>query len=122
LHGTEINDFYASIDVFALPSVAESFGIAQVEAMMAGVPSVTTDLPGGRYPVTSTSFGQVVPARDDAALERAILELAASSPAWRAKMADRVRRRFDINACIDAHEQVYGSLREAASPHRAVRA
>ena len=40
LRGAEIDDFYASIDVFALPSVAESFGIVQVEAMMCGVPSI----------------------------------------------------------------------------------
>lgn len=50
LSGREISDFYASIDVFTLPSIAESFGIAQAEAMMTGVPSLTTDIPGGRFP------------------------------------------------------------------------
>jgi glycosyltransferase involved in cell wall biosynthesis len=38
MHGRQLDDFYASIDVFALPSVAESFGIVQAKAMMAGVP------------------------------------------------------------------------------------
>src|SRR5262249_31210932 len=77
LRGQQIDDFYASIDVFSLPSTAESFGIVQAEAMMCGVPSVTTDLPGGRYPVQVTQFGSVVPLRDPDALHRAILEAAA---------------------------------------------
>ncbi|MEO3814097.1 glycosyltransferase [Sphaerisporangium sp. B11E5] len=76
LRGQAIRDFHASIDVFAPPSIAESFGIVQAEAMMAGVPSVTTDLPGGRHPVMATGFGRVVPPRDPAALLDAILDLA----------------------------------------------
>ncbi len=34
LRDRQINDFYASIDAFALPSVAESFGIALREALL----------------------------------------------------------------------------------------
>ncbi|MDR7274888.1 glycosyltransferase family 4 protein [Catenuloplanes atrovinosus] len=110
LRGQEIDDFYASIDVFALPSVAESFGIVQAEAMMAGVPSVTTDLPGGRYPVTSTEFGRVVPPRDVPALEKAILELADAPAQWREEKAAEARRRFSVETCLDAHEKLFNSL------------
>ena len=44
----ELPDFYASLDVFALPSVnaLEAFGLVQVEAMMVGVPVMASDLPG----------------------------------------------------------------------------
>lgn len=117
LRGREVDNFYASIDVFALPSVAESFGIVQAEAMMCGVPSVTTDLPGGRYPVTSTGFGRVVPPRDPVALEQAIRELAAITPAWREQKAAEARQRFSVATCLDAHEQLFTSLRETAG-HR----
>lgn len=110
LRGSQVDDFYASIDVFALPSVAESFGIVQAEAMMAGVPSVTTDLPGGRYPVTSTEFGRVVAPRDVPALEKAILELAETTPQWRAEKAAEARRRFSVDACLDAHQELFESL------------
>lgn len=115
LRGDEIDDFYASIDVFALPSMAESFGIAQVEAMMCGVPSVTTDLPGGRYPVLATKFGRLVPPRDIEALERAIRELAAARPQWRAAKAQEARTRFSVTACLDAYEELFTSVRERAA-------
>jgi glycosyltransferase involved in cell wall biosynthesis len=114
-----VDDYYASIDVFALPSVAESFGIVQAEAMMAGVPSVTTDLPGGRFPVTSTGFGRVVPLRDPLALQKAIGELADVPPAWREQKAELARERFSVTACLDAHEALFNSLlRERDRPVR----
>jgi glycosyltransferase involved in cell wall biosynthesis len=112
LRGEQVDDFYASIDVFALPSVAESFGIVQAEAMMTGVPSVTTDIPGGRYPVTATGFGRVVPPREPEALEKAILELAGSSPSWRERKAREARARFSVAASINAYEQLFQALRE----------
>jgi glycosyltransferase involved in cell wall biosynthesis len=112
LRGAEIDDFYASIDVFALPSVAESFGIVQAEAMMCGVPSVTTDLPGGRYPVLATGFGALVPPRDVGALERALLDLAGTSPEWRAERAAEARRRFSVQTCLDAYEKLFLAVRD----------
>jgi glycosyltransferase involved in cell wall biosynthesis len=115
LRGKEVNDFYASIDVFALPSVAESFGIVQAEAMMCGIPSVTTDLPGGRYPVVSTGFGKVIPPRDPVALADAIVELAATPQDWRERKARVAREQFSVAACLDAHEALFSSLRERAA-------
>lgn len=114
LRGEQIDDFYASIDVFALPSVAESFGIVQAEAMMTGVPSVTTDIPGGRYPVTSTGFGRVVPPRDPDALARAIGDLAGASPDWRERQARLARASFSVTACVSAYERLFCSLRDRA--------
>ena len=55
----QLANFYASMDVFAFPSInpLEAFGIAQVEAMFAGVPVVASDLPGVRQPVMRTGNG-----------------------------------------------------------------
>lgn len=118
LRGDEVDDFYASIDVFTLPSVAESFGIVQAEAMMCGVPSITTDIPGGRYPVAVTGFGRVIPLRDPLALEQAIRELAAAEPAWREEKARQARERFSVAACLDAHEELFTTLRERGGATR----
>lgn len=62
----QLADFYASLDVFALPSVNsfEAFGIVQVEAMKAGVAALASDLPGVRTPVQTTGFGLVVRRRN----------------------------------------------------------
>jgi glycosyltransferase involved in cell wall biosynthesis len=114
LHGREIDDFYASIDVFALPSVAESFGIVQAEAMMCGVPSVTTDLPGGRYPVLATQFGALVPPRDPEALHRALVELAAAPADWRETKAREARKLFAADRSLDAHQDLFTRIRR---PH-----
>lgn len=77
-----VADFYASLDVFVLPSVnsLEAFGIVQVEAMFAGVPVVVSDLPGVRLPVIETGFGRVAAPRDPDAIREAILDIRANPP------------------------------------------
>ncbi|MGW4639513.1 glycosyltransferase family 4 protein [Sphaerisporangium sp. NPDC004334] len=116
LDGARMRDFYASIDVFALPSISESFGIVQAEAMMAGVPSVTTDIPGGRFPVTSTGFGRLVRPGDAPAITEAIGELRAMTPERRAAGAREARARFGLEACIDAYEKLFRELGAGRRP------
>ncbi|MEU1726510.1 glycosyltransferase family 4 protein [Nonomuraea sp. NPDC005692] len=110
LSGSQIDDFYASIDVFALPSVAESFGTVQAEAMMADIPSVSTDLPGGRSPILQTGFGRRVPPRDPALLARAITELAALTPDERAEGGRRARRLYGVETFLDAYEELFDQV------------
>jgi glycogen synthase len=107
LRGERVRDFYASIDVFALPSISESFGIVQVEAMMAGVPSATTDLAGSRYPVQATGFGRLIPPRDPQALRRALLDLAGTSRADRLAGQRRATELFGGEGFLDAHEEAF---------------
>ncbi|HEX2418409.1 MAG TPA: glycosyltransferase family 4 protein [Micromonosporaceae bacterium] len=116
LRGQRIRDFYASIDVFALPSIAESFGIVQVEAMMTGVPSVVTDLPGARYPVQATGFGRVVPPREPAAVRQAVLELAALPAITREAGRRRTVELFGGDGYLDAYEKAF---RQALASHDA---
>ncbi|MGY2080210.1 glycosyltransferase family 4 protein [Modestobacter sp. SYSU DS0657] len=103
-------DFYASLDVFALPSVNafEAFGIVQVEAMMAGVPALASDLPGVRTPVRDTGFGRIVTPRDVTGIATGLQELAAADLDRRAG-ADEARRRFAASTVIDAYEQLVRS-------------
>ena len=63
-----LGEFYASLDVFTLPSVNafEAFGIVQAVAMLAGVPVLSSDIPGVRQPVMQTGFGTLVPPADEA--------------------------------------------------------
>ncbi|WP_245601907.1 glycosyltransferase family 4 protein [Hamadaea tsunoensis] len=107
LRGRQIDDFYASIDAFALPSVAESFGIVQVEAMMCGVPSVTTDLPGGRYPVAATGMGAIVPPRDPERLRAALLDVLSWDTGTRDKGAARARELFGVDSCLDRYDALF---------------
>ncbi len=89
----QLDDFYASLDVFALPSVNsfEAFGIVQVEAMKVGVAALASDLPGVRTPVQNTGFGVVVARESADAIANGLRELAASP-------ADRIMGAASANA------------------------
>ncbi|MFF5219492.1 glycosyltransferase family 4 protein [Micromonospora sp. NPDC000442] len=107
LSATAINDFYASIDVFALTSVAESFGIVQAEAMLCGVPVLSSDLPGGRVPVTDTGFGSLVPVGDIPAITAGIEELLAMPADVRARGQRRARDLYSAGASLTAYENLF---------------
>ena len=104
-------DFYASLDVFALPSVNsfEAFGIVQVEAMMTGIPSLASDLPGVRIPVQRTGFGGIVPPRDPDAVHRALLGLQADPPD-RAAGAAATRKWYGPGTSIRQYGELFASL------------
>ena len=88
--------YYRTSDVFVLPSVArtEAFGVVQVEAMAAGLPVVSTNLPTGVPWVNQDGVsGLVVPPADPRALGAAIASLLRD---------DVLRRRLGQNAAARA--------------------
>jgi glycosyltransferase involved in cell wall biosynthesis len=103
-----LDDFYASLDVFALPSVNafEAFGIVQVVAMMAGVPAVVSDLPGVRTVVENTGFGAVVAVQDVAGLTTALERLRDEPPDPEAGSASAAAL-YSVDSVLDAYEAVF---------------
>ena len=91
----DVASHYAAADVFALPAVerSEAFGLVQLEAMAAGLPVVNTSIPSG-VPFVSRDgqTGITVPARDAAALARALQRLL-GDPALRARLGAAGRQR-----------------------------
>ena len=73
---TEVPGIISKMDVFCLPSVAESFGVSAVEAMACCVPVIATDVDGFREVVDDGVTGYLVPARDPQAMADRICELA----------------------------------------------
>lgn len=106
-------DLYASLDVFALPSVNsfEAFGIVQIEAMLMGVPSLASDLPGVRMPVRRTGFGAIVPPRDPEAIHRALVALQQSTPDREAGAA-ATRAIYGAALSIQQYGELFDSVRE----------
>lgn len=105
---SDVDDFYASIDAFALPSVNafEAFGIVQVVAMMAGVPAVVSDLPGVRTVVENTGFGAVVAPRDVAGLTAALARLRDDPPDATTGSASAAAL-YSVDSVLDAYEAVF---------------
>jgi len=108
LDDAELADFYRSLDAFALVSVNafEAFGIVQVEAMMAGVPAIASDMPGVRQPVLQTGFGVVVPPRDAGAITHALGEIA-DRRFDSVGLSRRAAELYDISHALDEYEDLF---------------
>jgi glycosyltransferase involved in cell wall biosynthesis len=91
---SDIWPLLAAADVFALSSVHETLGIAVIEAMAAGLPTVATDVGGLPELVEPDVTGHLVPPRDPAALAEALSALLTNAPA-RDRMARAARERAE---------------------------
>lgn len=119
----ETKDFYASIDTFALTSVAESFGIVQAEAMMCGIPVVSSNLPGGRTPVQQTCFGILTEPADIKAISEALTKLRNFPENEKGILARKARTLYGFKACISSYLSIFNSLSnfECINPQDIVR-
>jgi glycosyltransferase involved in cell wall biosynthesis len=75
LRGEALAQAYASADIFAFPSLTETFGQVTLEAMASGLPVVAFVAEGTRDLVTHERTGLLVGERSAAALARAIESL-----------------------------------------------
>jgi glycosyltransferase involved in cell wall biosynthesis len=100
-----VPDVLSELDIFAAPSLSESFGVAVVEAMASGLPVVATDVDGFREVVADGETGTLVPPRAPEAMAEALLELA-DNPALRLEMGAKGRKRaealYDFDKNIDS--------------------
>lgn len=113
--------WYASADVFCLPSIYEGFPLAILEAMAAGLPVVATAVAGVPEAVADGVTGRIVAPEDAAALARALLELVAD-PATARRMGEAGRRRveeeFAIPRIAGAYIELWQRLLAGAGPAR----
>jgi glycosyltransferase involved in cell wall biosynthesis len=109
----DLENVYGASDVFVLTSRNEGTPVALIEAMAAGVPSVSTDVGGVRDVVTGPQLGSLVPFGDAAALAEAVRELVESPDrklaVGRAGRAS-VRERFHASRLLDDIRTLYWQL------------
>jgi glycosyltransferase involved in cell wall biosynthesis len=113
-----------AFDLLAMPSRAEPFGLATVEALARGVPVVVTRSGGSREIVRDGQEGLLVPPADPDALAAAIHRLLVDRP-LRARCAAagprRVAEAFTLERQVAATEKVYAlALTGAPLPDRLV--
>jgi glycosyltransferase-like protein len=107
----ELPAWYAAADVLAFPSTKEGWGLAVLEAMSAGLPVVTSDLPVFLEYLTPGQDALVVPVDDAAALSRALAAvLDDRGLAANLSAAGLVTsRRFTWSRSAEEHQLIYAS-------------
>ncbi|SFJ81670.1 MSMEG_0565 family glycosyltransferase [Amycolatopsis sacchari] len=102
----ELPFLVAAAGVFAFPSIKEGFGLAAMEAVAAGVPLVTSDLP-----VMREVFGGVAGFGSDAAgLARELARALAEPDPARKAAGEALAARYTWSAAARSHIKLYHSL------------
>jgi glycosyltransferase involved in cell wall biosynthesis len=106
----ELPEFFSMIDILAVPSWEEPFGIVVLEAMASGVPVIATNRGGPAEIIRSALHGVLVPPRDPAALANAIQSLADDDE--RRQLISKTAREFvesnfDIRVVVPRIEDFY---------------
>lgn len=102
-------------DIVVLPSYYRE-GVPRVlmEAGVAGLPIITTDMPGCREVVRNGWNGLVVPPRDAMSLAQAMIQLILAPKEERVTMGCRSRSHvaetFSLTAVADAHAEIYDQV------------
>lgn len=106
-------DMFPSFDLFVQPSLYESQGLALLEAMAAGIPTIATDVGGVSDVVRDGETGLLVPPADPEALARTIVRLAREQElglALSRNAARHVRAHFSSATMLEAYTRLYREL------------
>ena len=112
----DVPELLSAMDVFTFPSHNEAFGLALIEAMACGLPTVSADCDGVLDIVVDGVTGLMVPPKDGAVLAGAVARLL-DDAGLRARLGaagrERVLARFTEERQDEAIEQLYaGALAE----------
>ena len=109
----ELPAWYAAADVLAFPSTKEGWGLAVLEAMSAGLPVVTSDLPVFREFLSPGRDALMVPVDDPSALAAALAAILDDPD-----LAGRLRSaalatagRYSWARSAAEHQAIYASIR-----------
>jgi glycosyltransferase involved in cell wall biosynthesis len=104
--------FYPNLDVITVPSLnsTEAFGLVQIEAMMNGVPSIPSALPGVRQPVRMHGMGLVARIGDPADLAEAILEVLDEPDKFRGDIGS-IKTAYNPDSIAANYEKLFQRLK-----------
>ena len=103
--------FYPNLDVLTVPSLnsTEAFGLVQIEAMMNGVPSVPSALPGVRRPVQMHGMGLVSQIGDPVSLAESILSVLDAPQKYHGDL-EAIKRSYNPDSIAQEYEKLFQRL------------
>jgi len=107
----DIGLYYSAADIYVSTSLTESFGLANLEALVMGLPSVCTAV--GGVPEVLGSGARLVPARDRFALVEALQSLlddADSRQYWAQQAHQWAQNWPDMSTIADAYLAMYQGI------------
>jgi glycosyltransferase involved in cell wall biosynthesis len=111
----DVQRWLAAADIFCFTSNSEGFPNAILEAMIAGLPVVTTNYPAVKELITHDHAGVIVPLNDDKRMAEEILHLL-DNPALAHQIAGAAQlmigKQFTWGPLINEMESLYLSLME----------
>lgn len=109
----DVPEVLRSLDILAVPSHWEGFGLIAAEALAAGVPVVAARASSLPEIITDGVHGRLVPPRDSMSLAVALVQMS-RDPIGRRKLAvrgqARVRTEFGVDRMVDAYEGVFETV------------
>ena len=111
LDPAQLSAVYPNLDVITVPSLnsTEAFGLVQIEAMMNGVPSVPSALPGVRQPVKMHNMGVVSEIGNSESLANAILEVLDNKEKYRGDV-DAIKTTYEPDSIAQEYEKLFAKL------------
>ncbi|MBN8580262.1 MAG: glycosyltransferase family 4 protein [Anaerolineae bacterium] len=103
--------YYPNLDVITVPSLnsTEAFGLVQIEAMLNGVPSVPSALPGVRQPVKMHNMGVVSEIGNSESLANAILEVLDHKEEHRGDIP-AIKTAYNPDSIAQEYEKLFAKL------------
>ena len=97
--------------MFTVPSLnsTEAFGLVQIEAMMNGVPCVSSALPGVRQPVIMHGMGRVAKIGDSADLAESILEVLDEPQKFKGDI-EAIKKAYNPDSIAAEYEKLFAKL------------
>lgn len=113
----ELPAWYHAADAFVFPSVKEGFGLVVLEALAAGLPVVTSDLPVFREYLVDEVTALLAPPGDSPALAGAVGRVLADGGLRRRLAAEGPGVAIDFTwaRCAAQHEAIYAAVGPGAA-------
>ncbi len=100
--------FYKSLSVYVQPSRTDCFPSSQIEALLSGIPSVCTDIPGASWVIKETGMGEIVPSKDSNALAEGIIKVIKERKKY-LKHFNKVKETFNYKNTLSNYEKLLTS-------------